>query len=153
MIVFSMLLSVIMAGRAARDYAAVGQFAQREEWFSSRLSRQAGEIRAAVPDGRILTLAPTIPLATRLSIYPEFATGTFGWRSASLVAGEKRDALHLVAPEDLAEFLRSQPPAAVLTGVEKDEDEAPLVEWAKSNGFQPQALKKKRTLWVPPARF
>lgn len=153
MIVSAMLVSVIMAGRAARDYGVVEQLAQREEWFSSRLSRQAGEIRAAVPNGRILTLAPTIPLATRLRIYPEFATGTFGWRSASLVAGEKRDAFHLVAPEDLAEFLRSQPPAAVLTGVEKDEDEAPLVEWAKSNGFQPQALKKKRTLWLPPARF
>jgi len=131
------------------DYPPIPPFGPREEWYPARLVRQANEIKAFVPNGHILTLAPSMPLSADMKIYPEFATGVFGWRSARLVTPERRTRLHLTAPEDLAEFLRAHPPAAILTGVEEDDEEEPLVEWAKANGFQPKALKKKRTLWLP----
>lgn len=149
------LVGTILAARVEdkSDYPPIPPFTSREEWYPSRLVRQAQEVKAIVPAGRILTLAPSMPLSADLEIYPEFAAGVFGWRSASLVPRDRRGPLHLVAPEDLAEFLRANPPAAILTGVEEEDEEEPLVEWAKANGFHPKALKKKRTLWVPPAQF
>lgn len=148
-----LLISIVLIWRSAADYSAISTVGRREEWFSTRLNRQAQEIQSLNPAGRILTLAPAIPLAAHLSIYPEFSTGTFGWRSAGLVSPERRRRLHLVAPNELEEFLSADLPGAVLTGVEEDEDEKPIVEWAKRHGYKPLQLKKKRVLWTPSARF
>jgi len=122
---------------------------QPEECFYSRHRSYGLEIRQHAPEGPILTLTPTFPLSAGLSIYPEFANGPFGWRSASFVEPARRARLHLVAPEDLPAFLAGRPPKAILTGVEDEELEKPLVEWAKTHGFQPVSLKRKRILWLP----
>lgn len=153
MIGISFVGCFLSIGRSIPDYAVVRSISRSEEWFPSRIERQGLEIRSAGVQGRVLTLAPTIPLAAGLKIYPEFSTGTFGWRSASLVVPERRHELHLVAPEDLAAFLAPIPPAAVLTGVEEEDEEAPFITWAQENGFKPLPLRKKRVLWVAPARF
>jgi hypothetical protein len=147
------LIAAGLGWQARPDYPSLRTLVQPGEWFPFRQRDQAEEIRAAVSTGPVLTLGPTLPLAAKLTIYPEFATGPFGWRSASLVAPERRPRLHLVAPDDLEAFLQGRPPTAILTGVEEDDEEAPLVEWAQRHGFQQRALKKRRTLWLPPARF
>jgi hypothetical protein len=146
-------VSCFFAFRSAGDYAAIANLAKPREWYPFRLIRQVEELQMMVPTGQVLTLAPTLPLVVELSVYPELSTGTFGWRSARLVAPERRQRLHLVAPGDLEAFLSARPPAAVLTGVEEDEEEAPLIAWAKRNGFQAKQIKKRRTVWLPPARF
>ncbi len=145
--------ALVWGGRAWKDYPSLRELAQPDEWFASRQRELAGEMKSLAGPGPILTLAPAFPLAAKMPVYPEFATGAFGWRSASLVPAERRSRLHLVAPDDLEAFLQEKPPAAVLTGVEDDDEEEPLVEWAQKHGFQKRALKKKRTLWLPAARF
>jgi hypothetical protein len=136
-----------------RDYAEpLARLGQPDEWFPARVQRLGAEIRQHAPAGRILTLAPAYPLQAGLRTYPQLATGAFAWRSAHLVPPERRTRLHLVAPEDLAAFLHAEPPAAVLTGVEEDEEEAPLIAWAEQQGYRRIALKKKRVLWVAPKR-
>jgi len=127
---------------------------QPGECFYSRYRSYGQEIRSHVPEGPVLTLAPTFALAAGLSIYPEFSSGPFAWRSAFLVPAERRARLRLVAPDDLPAFLAARPPKAILTAVEDDELEKPIIHWAKTNGFHPVSLKKKRVLWLPadPAR-
>jgi hypothetical protein len=144
------VLAIVVSLRATNDYSAIRTLANREEWFSSKANALGKRLRSSVPDSaRVLTLAPVIPLAGNLSIYPEFATGVFAWRGAHHVPLEQRRKLHLIAPEDLRSVLTS-PPAAILTGVEEPEEEQPLVEWAEKHGYRQIHLKKKRTLWVPP---
>lgn len=150
---FVLAVSLLTGIKAAADFATVSSLFRPREWFPFRLEQQLADLPKLNPARPILTLSPTFPLTARARIYPEFAAGTFGWRSAHLVPAEQRQRLELVAPEDLDPFLAANPPAAILTGVEKDEDEEPLVAWAREHGFRPTALKKKRTLWVPPARF
>src|SRR5205807_4618325 len=109
------------------------QLADRSQWFPSRAALVGAEIREHVPSGRVLTMAPVWPLAGGLRVYPEFATGPFAWRSARFVAPDRRPALRIVAPEDLENFLASDPPAAILTGVEDGDLEAPLIAFAQSH--------------------
>ncbi len=122
---------------------------QPQGWFSAEATGDGLEIRQHVPTGRILTLAPAYPLAGGLAIYPEFATGPFAWRSARFVAPERRPRLHIVAPADLEAFLALHPPAAILTGFETSELEAPLVAYAQSHGFRLVKLSRKRHVWLP----
>lgn len=122
-----------------------------DEWFGIRLHQYAVSVKSHIPHGKVLTLAPTYPIEAGLPTYPEFAIGPFAWRLAHLVDPELRKRFHLVAPADLEEFLSKDPPAAILTGVEEDELEVPLIEYAKAHAYQQVKLKKKRDLWVRPA--
>jgi hypothetical protein len=58
-----------------------------------------------------------------------------------------------VAPSDLESFLKADPPAAILTGVEERELEEPIVAYARAHHFRPVKLPKKRLLWLPPPGF
>ena len=86
-----------------------------------------------------------------LKTYPEFSTGPFAWKSARLVATDRRSALHLIAPDDLENLLSARPPGGILTGVEESTLEKPLIEYSLAHQFIPVKLGKDRTLWLPPA--
>ena len=148
------LIAIAMIGAVgwwslARE-AELETVSQPAECFYSRYRSYGLEIKSHVPEGPVLTLAPTFALAGGLTIYPEFSSGPFAWRSAFLVSPERRARLHLVAPDDLPAFLATRPPKAILTGVDDEDLEKPIIHWAKTNGFQPVPLKKKRMLWLPP---
>lgn len=121
----------------------------RAEWYSTRVDSVGAELRSRIGSGRVLTLAPAWVIAGGLSVYPEFATGPFAWRSAPFIDPERRKRLQMVAPADLESFLAPQPPAAILTGVEDDELEAPLIAYAKAHDYLPVEIGRKRELWVP----
>ena len=120
------------------------------EWFPVRANQLGQQIRALAGPGKVLTLAPAWPLEGGSTIYPEFATGPFAWRSAHLMDPARRSLLRLIAPDDLEGFLTKDPPAAVLTGVEDAPLEASLVAYAKAHGYQPTKITRKRVLWLPP---
>ncbi|HET6408724.1 MAG TPA: hypothetical protein VFG14_12640 [Chthoniobacteraceae bacterium] len=120
------------------------------EWFPVRLHTYGKEISSHIPHGKVLTLAPAYVDEAGLLTYPIFATGCFAWRLAHLVDPNVRERFHLIAPTDLESYLANDRPAAILTGVEEDELEAPLVDYAKARGYQRVKLKKDRVLWVPP---
>jgi len=151
-LISSFTFAVVSGFKSVEEYSPIRNVTKPSEWFPERARLTAAEIRAHAPVGRILTLAPAYPLEDRLLIYPQFATGAFAWRSASLIPMERRRQLHIVAPEDLGGLLAAEPPAGILTGVEDDEEEAPLITWAKANGYVRLLLKRKRSLWIPAVR-
>jgi hypothetical protein len=145
--------ALLLAIRSWKDYASLQFITQSQEWFPSKAAAFGHRIsREVSEEGRILTLGPAPVLAGGLSIYPELVTGAFGWRAAHHVESKRRRSLHLIAPEDLVEYLSSEKPAAVLTGVEDPAEEEPLVQWAEQNRYRPVDLRKKRILWLPPER-
>lgn len=131
-------------------YGTLADLHRPQEWFPAKAEYTGGEIADHVPLGRVLTLAPVWPLEGNLRVYPEFATGVFAWRSAHLVPHKRRQRLGVVAPADLEAFLEAEPPAAILTGVEEESAELPLVQYAQRRQFKKVNLSKRRVLWLPP---
>ncbi len=109
-----------------------GLFVPRE-WFPAKIHRIGVEMKAAVGEGRVLTLAPIYPLEGGVDIYEEFAAGPFVWRVAPLVPERTRREVGIVAEPDLPDLLRSKPPRAVLIGFEGGLEGA-LVNAARDNG-------------------
>jgi hypothetical protein len=141
------LASVLMNGRAYLE--PTSRLFAPSEWYAIRLHTYGDEIRSHIT-GRVLTLAPAYAIEAGLPTYPEFATGPFAWRLAHLLSPEKRQRFHVIAPADLESFLANKPPEAILTGVDEDQLEAPLISYAKAHGYQQVRLKKKRDLWLKP---
>jgi hypothetical protein len=131
-----------LSARAMRDPAV---------WFTNKYRTQNAVLQRYIPvEGRVLTLAPAAVLAANRKIYPEFATGPFAWRGAKYVLPALRSRYRFVGPDDLEEMLRIRPPAGILTGVEEEELEGPLVAYAEAHSFTKVELPKRRVLWLPP---
>jgi len=120
-------------------------------WEPLRAHAAGLEIRDHVGGGKVLTLAPILPLEGGLDIYPEFASGPFAWRSAHLLPEAQRDELGLVYAGNLDAFLEKDPPAAVLVGFETRFGlEDALIEYARTHGYTPVDLEYGGTLWIAP---
>jgi hypothetical protein len=128
-------------------YKPVPAMLDSGKWFTTRLRADYEFVRVA--KGSILTLAPIGVLEAGGRIYPEFATGPFAWRTAHLLAAEKRGRAGLIAPEDLEQFLRTRPPGGILTGVEDEELEKDFITYAQAHAFHAVPSGKRRTLWLP----
>ena len=109
------------------------------EWFPTKIHRIGVEMKAAVGEGRVLTLAPIYPLEGGMVIYEEFAAGPFVWRVAPLVPEKRRGELGVISEPDLPDLLRRKPPRAVLIGFEGGL-EGPLVSAARENGSGREVL-------------
>jgi len=147
------VVATILLEVTARDkdrYAWTKEILRPERWFAVRMHVTAMQMREHVQNGKVLTLAPAWPIEAGLRIYPEFATGPFAWRSAHHLAAEKRREFRMVGPDDLPDFLQTDPPAAILTGFETAELEAPLIRFAAEHAYRVVDIGKGRQLWVAP---
>ena len=138
----------------ARDVLkTAGQLFRPDEWDISRLHKDALDLRRHVTTGKILTLAPITPMEAGLSVYPQLATGRFGWRFGYLVAPDRRQKLGLLAETELKTVLDADPPAGILTGVEDEKLEKAFLRYAQLGNYRPVAISDDATLWVrqPPA--
>lgn len=144
-LVLSVLLSAVYAHPQYRRLLFGNS---TEEWIPMKMHSMSHEIRNHVAHGRVLTLAPIIPLEAGLEIYPEFAPGPFAWRSAYLVPKERREKLGIVAPGDLNDLLNARPPQAILTGFEEAALEEPLIAYAQANGFKEVIITREVKLWL-----
>lgn len=139
---------IICALRGLPSYAKILSPLASHSPVAMHMHARGLEIRDRVGSGKVLTLAPIYPLEGGLEIYRQFVTGPFAWRTADLLPTADRERYGMVGPEELPAMLHSQPPAAILTGVEPVVLERPLIEYARSAGFQPVTLDEALTLWV-----
>lgn len=145
------LLAVLLTGASYGPGLAV--VARPNAWIPRKVHAR-GELLAALADdrGKVLTLAPIHPLEGGAPIYPQFVTGPFAWRVAPLVDAETRTRMAIVGPDDLDALLAQDPPRALLTGLDNDDEteEAPLVAYAKGGGYVPVNLPDEGVLWLSP---
>ncbi len=123
-----------------------------DEWYPRKLHARSQVAAQLVQHGNVLSLSPIYPLEGKAQIYPEFASGPFGWRVASLIDEAQRKEFHLVAPDDLDEFLAADPPRGILVGLDNDDlfEEAPFVAYAREHAYVPVDLTDEGTLWLSP---
>lgn len=133
----------------SREYEGMRDLLLPREWVPFEIHEEAANLRARVPQGRVLTLAPILPLEAGLDIEPAFATGAFAWRVAPYIDAAKAARLGLPTPATLAAMLATDPPSAVLVGFEEHGEE-PLVDYAKSRAFTETALEEEERLWTAP---
>ncbi len=150
-----------------QDLAHLRSLNQPETWVTVRAHRLGEVLSGHVDEGQVLTLAPVFPLEGGLEIYPAFATGPFTWRTAHLLSPEKQLLYGVVSQGSLQTFLAANPPAAILTGFERNTAgfepgdpgglETPFIDYAERNGYQGIKLDALVTgddllLWLPPGR-
>lgn len=122
---------------------------QPAQWPVVTVHARAAQMRELLAEGRVLTLAPIFPLEANLRIYPQLASGPFAWRTAAFLDNKTRATYRVLAPADLEQFLRSDPPSAILTSFEHREIELPLVTYAKTHGYMRHRLEERGTFWLP----
>ncbi len=120
--------------------------------FVEDLVSAPGVTGGASTAGNVLTLAPLYALEGGASIYPEFATGPFAWRVSPLVSDLDRARFHIVGLEELSTLVESDPPRAILTGVEDDDadEEVALIAYAEDEAYMPVNLPDESILWLSP---
>lgn len=134
-----------------------------ENWQPVHVHRFASQLSSLVGQGKVLTLAPIIPLEAGMNTYEMFAVGPFSWRTAYILSEQKRREYGVIAHTELEEFLKDQPPEAILVGFEgynsgftrldKEGVESPFRQYAMQNGYQPLEMPAEFTeleilLWV-----
>ena len=82
-----------------------------------------------------------------MQVYPEFID-MFFYRILPYMTPEQRQVVGLPLLDDLKAELASDPPAAILVGMEPIA-EVPLVEYAQSLGYRPIPISETLTVWVP----
>lgn len=147
------LIAVIVCGfRALPAYWKVYKPLSSEPAPAALTHRLGTEIHERVEGGRVLTLGPIFPLEGGLGIYEPLATGPFAWRTAALLSPAQRRRFGLISPGELNALMEERRPAAVLVGVEREELERPLIDYARDNGYREVSLNGRAILWIAPAR-
>jgi hypothetical protein len=130
-------------------YSRLNRILEVNDWVPNTEHKIGIEIKKAVGKGRVLTLAPLLPLEGGVGIYEQLATGPFSWRVAGqLSAGQRKD-LIIASGDDLDSLLQGDPPGGILVGLEPGLEDA-LVRYAQAHGFKPMTLSNGATLWLPP---
>lgn len=165
LLIFAALLVSPPLAEIAKD---LNGLAQPETWTTTQMRQLGEEIRVqtgCTQPCKILTLVPILPLEAGLDTYPMFAVGSFSWRTAPILSKDRRESYGIISYEDLEDYLRNDPPAAVMTGTEARYDgftrddpgglDQPFVDYATQHNFRPIQIadpldpqKSDITLWV-----
>jgi 4-amino-4-deoxy-L-arabinose transferase-like glycosyltransferase len=144
------IVSAILAG--PRYVEGVQVAFDPAEWFPLKVHARGEYLGDLVGRRQVLTLAPIYALEGDAGIYPEFVAGPMGWRVASLMTPSQRQTMGLVGLDELEADLAAQPPRGIFTGLHDNdvEEEAPLLAYARAQGYVPIALPEEGTLWASP---
>ena len=154
-----LLAAAVISIVGLSSYSYPRRLAHRSGSVTEALDRLASQTRVRVGSGKVLTLAPIIPLEAGLDIYPELVTGPFALRTAHLLDPVDRARFKMVSATDLEVLLRPAPPSAILVGETDNEDpliqfakrhdDEPLVQYAKRHDYVPLPISNSVTAWVP----
>lgn len=157
------LLLMVLNGSASQAFHDLKDFQDLQAWVPLQVHQFSKELKQALPEGKVLTLAPIFPLEAGLDTYEMFAVGPLVWRSAHILSEAKRQEYGIIALTDLDQYLQSQPPDALLLGLEDRYDgfwmdnpsglEVPFQVYAETHGYHPVELSPgfgegAEVLWV-----
>jgi len=153
---FGWLATAIVFGAVllnADQYRHLDKLVQPAAWFPVEV-HQAGVKLATLlgEEAKVLTVAPILALEGGAQIYPELTTGPFALRAASFLSKAEAEQYHLFAAAGLTAALTDDPPRAVLVGVDPQDiaEEAPLIEYARQQGYSQLPLDDGQRLWLQP---
>lgn len=135
LIAASVVLVIVAMPRLTQH---LGRLPHPDRWIVSRVHQAglaiAGKLSEAGVSGKVATLAPVYPLEGGLAVYPELATGQFGYRIAEFADESILRHYRTTSAATIEAMFEADPPAALLVGFEP-ELEAPMVRFAEQNGY------------------
>lgn len=143
------LVAVSIVSFAVRG-SEVRWVATASEWSPLQTHAMGAWIAEHVPSGPIATLAPILVLEADRDIYPELATGPFGYRVSSLLKAEESRSHRLIGVDDFAQLFATRAPSAILLGYEPEELEEPMAQWAQARLYRYLQLPNGKHLWAAP---
>ena len=100
-----------------------------ETWTPIRVHKISLDIAKEIHEsGRVLTLAPLYAIEGGCDIYTELSCGPFFYRVADYLSPEERQVAHVIGPNDISGLFSRKPPSAVITRVDMEVLEQPLIE-------------------------
>jgi len=163
LIIVPLLLVIIFGSARIVSFDDIKLMNHPNQLLTIQVHNFGMDIKSLLGEGKILTLAPIVPLEGGLDIYEAFATGPFTWRTAFLLSEEKREEYGVISYLDLDGYLENNPPDAILVGFESKNDgfgfgdlgglEKPLARFAIQHGYEAVALSTEIVsdeivLWV-----
>lgn len=146
-LLMALTVLALMTG-ASRLAADAAKILTPSQWTGLRVHRLAADmavkVRAAGGNAKVATLSPVYPLEAGLKIYPELAAGPFMYRTADLIKPADRKYFRLVSEAGLPAFLDADPPAAILVGLEGEQDNG-LRSYAAARGYRKVSLGEEST--------
>lgn len=138
-------LILILISLTSLDFANGSNLFNIQSWLPLQIHRFSRSLNDLQPEGKILTLSNLFVLEAKLDVYPQFNVGPFAWRTSIFLSPEKRSQLGIISPTELEDFLKKDPPDAILTGFESVYEgftkndpgglESPFVDYAINNGY------------------
>lgn len=108
-----------------------------QSWPGFVMHRDGQEIRAILEktglQGKVATLSPLTPLEADLPVYSQLSFVYY--RIGDFCSAEQREGYHFVCAQDIGSLLEADPPAAILTGIERDLDGA-LIRFAEFHHYK-----------------
>jgi hypothetical protein len=86
----------------------------------------------------VLTLSPLLALEGGCNIYPQLSAGPFVYRIADKLSPADRDITHTVGLQTLPQLIEKSPPCAVVTGLEPNFLEEPILKTAVGRDWEKQ---------------
>ncbi len=116
-----------------------------------RESEQISKALHPIANGRaVLTLSPVFVINAKTPIYPDFTNGPFAYKYSYLMPPELAAEQNMIRRSDIEQFIQEKNPAAILTGHEKEVDEASIVDAARKFNYRNYPLPSGNILWLPP---
>lgn len=136
--IVAMVPGFAMLTKDAIALAAGASATQRVQETATAVRRA---MAAAGVDGKVATLSPIRIIDGGLSVYPEFSTGPFFYRTADVLTVETVLGQRGMSAKILPAFLDQDPPAAIFTGFETDgywrhAADAALEAYATARGYR-----------------
>ncbi|MBX6311601.1 MAG: hypothetical protein IRY99_01560 [Isosphaeraceae bacterium] len=111
-----------------------------ERWTPTKIRRAAQAVRRHLPPGdeggRIATLRPLYALEAGLPFYDQFAADSFLYIIGDMLTPEERVRFVTTSPQTVEQFLRDDPPRAIVVGFYKNGSEDPLIRFAEENHYR-----------------
>jgi len=143
-----LLLTCIANLFSLQDFRRISFLRYVDLWKPLIVHQVGQDLRHLVgANGRVFTIAPLYALEGGLRVYAPMATGSFAFRTGSLLSEEQRQLQGIISKENLAAYLDGDMPDGILVGFEPI-IEAPLIQFATLKGYNPQPLDNQLTLWV-----
>lgn len=149
-VVFSLFLAAALVIDGSSGYKRLVRAIEKDAPFMVFQSQQEGAfIRKHAGEGKVLTLSPIFPLEGGNSIYPEFVTSPFAFRTRDFVPKALRLQYNVIGEGDLDRYMKDKSPCAVYSGWERKPDRA-IDNWAERNGFSRISTPMGKKLWIRP---
>lgn len=157
--VLSALLVMALIAGSLRLLPGLVDLARPGNWTGlevNRVMQSTLDDANVSPDARIATMSPVLALEGGRQIYPEFAAGQFVYRVAPYMTPDERQYYRTTSPAELARFLDSSPPDAILVDTSETIESA-LVDYARSRGMREIPVERtigslRFRLFVPVSR-